>query len=455
MKDRHASIPSALVIALLACATTRAQTWVPAVEKMTLANGLTVVLHRDTAVPYITVNIAFHAGSSRDPQGLHGLASVSAHVYTAALPPGAEQKLRSLRIRHAVTYNTLTNVDWNNFVITAPADVLESLLSIEADRMRNRGASATDSLIGKVTAALLAQRVKTAKQPLAAVQERVFAEVYPDGHPYRHLSTGDTTDLRNTKPEDVRKFIRLFFNPSHASITIGGDIRVEEAKRLVRKYFADIPPAKPIRWPPDAKNCPAVPAASLVHTADVDFSTLQLTFATVPLGDPDEAPLKMLASLLTGSGVSRLKRFFRTFNPYVLDVQASQSSQELHGTFQILLTCRPEADLRKVFEQAMNVLDEIRDGEITADDLLAARNQTEMQILSPLESIFGFGGRCDAMNLDNLYTGNPAATSARIQAMQSVGPSTLRAVLGKYFTKDRVIVLSVVQPTKKDNAVLF
>jgi len=442
-----------LLLATLSAASS-AQSWRPAFEKLTLPNGMSVVIHRDTTIPYVSMNLAFHAGSAWDPKGLFGLATAAGNLYLAALPANSAGELRKLREEATFSHIGLTNVDWNNIAVSAPARLLDPLLRVEAERMKARGEAITDTMLAAAVRSLVARREQASRQPLSDSQEMLFKELYPDGHPYSHISTGDTADVRAVTLADVRKCIGIFFVPANASMTIGGDISVDAVKRLVKKYFGGIPGGKKMTWQPELKTIRDVPATSLVRTAQVDFSTLKILVPTAAIGDPDEAVLKLLAQMLAGSTDSRLRSFFRS-HPGILDIQASQSSQELHGVFDITVTARSETNLRPVFDHIFNLLSSMVDGVINDAELQTAANLAEMQYLTPMEKVFGLGGRCDVMNLDNLYTGNPAASAAAIESLDGVNVTAVRSVIKRYFNSDRAVVLSVVQPNKTDNAVVF
>lgn len=188
----------------------------------------------------------------------------------------------------------------------------------------------------------------------------------------------------------------------------------------------------------------------MIKQAPVDFSTLQIVFPTVPLGDPDEAALQLLAKLLAGAGDARLKKLYLDNNPNVLDVTARQTSQDLHGMFTITITCRAETQLRSVFEQALTLLQTIPRTPVSEDEMSMSRSLNEMEFLLPMESVHGFGGRGDALNLGNLYTSNPASQFVGIDAQARVSPFALREAARRYLSGASVVVLSIVPPGRQE-----
>ena len=45
--------------------------------------------------------------------------------------------------------------------------------------------------------------------------------------------------------DDVKGFFRTYYAPNNASLAIAGDVSVREVRRLVEKYFGDIPSGPP------------------------------------------------------------------------------------------------------------------------------------------------------------------------------------------------------------------
>ena len=51
-----------------------------AVEKFTLKNGLTVIVHEDHRSPWTAINLWYHVGTKNEKPGSHGNAHLSEHL---------------------------------------------------------------------------------------------------------------------------------------------------------------------------------------------------------------------------------------------------------------------------------------------------------------------------------------------------------------------------------------
>lgn len=61
-------------------------------------------------------------------------------------------------------------------------------------------------------------------------------------HPYQWATIGKSLDhIENANIKDVKAFFNRHYNPSNAIMVVGGDVKLEEVKRLSEKWFGTIP----------------------------------------------------------------------------------------------------------------------------------------------------------------------------------------------------------------------
>src|SRR5690606_16383827 len=74
-------------------------------------------------------------------------------------------------------------------------------------------------------------------------------------HPYQWPTIGKNIEhIQNATMEEVKDFFATHYHPGNAILTIAGNIEFEEVKRLVEKWYGDIP-AKPKK----VRNIPQEP----------------------------------------------------------------------------------------------------------------------------------------------------------------------------------------------------
>lgn len=444
---------SLLLVLLLAASSTHAQNWTPAFDKFTLSNGLEVILHRDSTQPLVSVHAAYRAGSAVDPRGKTGLAHIAGEMLMMGTKRVPRTELLALHKDHNAAIQAQTGVDWVNLATTVPMNLLETAIMIEADRMLNAEHAVTKENFENITKRMRDLTEKRGKEVLGTLTQAIYNEIYGEKHPYRHITTGVPEQLAGITLTDVRNHVRNYFVPTNASLCIGGNFDPAQARALVEKYFGRIAPGKSGKWVNVSDAFTPLGQGAMVHEDLLSYNQLILVFPTVRSSNADEPALRLLASALAGSSNALMQRVLSRRNPAVRSVQASQSSQELAGTFWITVTCRAETRLQPIFDEVMGMLAAVaRDG-FPEEDLVPARNAMTMNFLSPLESFHGFGGRCDLLNLGNLMSGTPLYSFTQLAAAQAKGTADMRRVAARYLNPQNQLIISVLPHGKTAQAV--
>ena len=115
--------------------------------QFTLPNGLNVILHRDTSVPVVAVNVWYHVGSANERAGRTGFAHLFEHVMFEGSAHVPEGSFDTWLEAAGANNNGSTNTDRTNYYIDLPANALELALFLESDRM---GFLLDDKAPGKV-----------------------------------------------------------------------------------------------------------------------------------------------------------------------------------------------------------------------------------------------------------------------------------------------------------------
>ena len=104
-------------------------------ERMTLPNGLEVLLAPDHSTPRVTVDVWYHVGSKNEVPGRTGFAHMFEHVmFTGSghVPYGLHDRLTE---GVGGDNNGSTTEDRTNYYENVPSNYLESALWLESDRM--------------------------------------------------------------------------------------------------------------------------------------------------------------------------------------------------------------------------------------------------------------------------------------------------------------------------------
>ncbi|HEX6052158.1 MAG TPA: pitrilysin family protein [Gemmatimonadaceae bacterium] len=417
-------------------------------EKYVLPNGLDVILSVDRSTPVVAVDIFYHVGSKHEEVGRTGFAHLFEHVmFTGSghVPYGLHDRLTE---GVGGGNNGSTNNDFTVYYETAPSNYLETALWLESDRM----GWLLDALD---TAKYNAQRdiVKNERrqsvdnQPYGRVGEIMSAAMYPKNHPYSWPVIGSMADLSAASVEDVKNFFRLYYAPNNATLSIVGDFDPAEAKRLVAKYFGDIPRGRAI---PRRKIAPATLTAEkrLVYEDRVQVPRLFISWPTVGVHHDDQHALDMLGAILSGPRTARLTKALVYDQQSAANVSAGQSTSEDVGEFELSITPRPGHTLTALELATDSIIDRLKREGPTQDELQRAKAGAELSFLRGLESNLG---KSFQLNIGNVFHGDPGYFRTEYAKSQAVTAADVRRVANRYLGKGRV-VLSVVPQGKRSEA---
>jgi zinc protease len=266
----------------------------------------------------------------------------------------------------------------------------------------------------------------------------MLSAMFSPEHPYSWPTIGSMADITAATREDVASFFRRYYHSGNASLCIAGDFDPAEAKRLVARYFGPIPAGPKVEQP---KATPPEPLAEDVRvqmTDRVGLARLHLSWHTVPLYSADDAELDILSDVLAGGKTSRLYRLLVRDKQIAQDVQAYQYSKEISGSFTIAATARPGRTLKELEEAILGEVARLQAEPPTEQEVARAVARHESQAVRDLESVGGFGGRADQLNMYNAYTGDPGFLAKDFGRYLQVDPAAVQRVAKKYLNAKKL-----------------
>lgn len=414
-----------------------------------LPNGLNVILHRDTSVPVVSVNVWYHVGSGHERPGRTGFAHLFEHVMFEGSMHVPEGAFDTWLEAAGGNNNGSTTNDRTNYYEDLPANALELALFLESDRMGFLlDEKAPDKINGQRDVVKNEKRQSVDNQPYGQAFIELPALMYPAGHPYSWSTIGSMEDLTAASFEDVARFFRTYYVPSNASVVIAGDIDIAATRKLVEKWFGDVPAGKPV--PALTAPTPVLSGVTRKTITDrVQLPRLYLAWHTPAMMQPGDAELDLVSNLLSGGKNSRLYKRLVYELQIAQDVNASQQSQPLSSMYTIVATARPGQSLDKILAVIDEELDKLRTTPPDAREMTRALNQTEANFYRSMERVGGFGGKANQLNSYYKSTGQPDFFQKDLDRYRAVTPADIKAVVEKYLPRDRRVELSIVPGDKK------
>jgi zinc protease len=264
--------------------------------KLTLQNGLLVLLKEIHTSPIISQWIWYRVGSRDEVAGLTGASHWVEHMMfkgTMQYPSGVLDQMIS---REGGYWNAFTFLDWTSFFESLPADKIDIALRLEADRMFN--SLFDDHELSSERNVVISERQGSENEPLFRLSEEVQSAAFRV-HPYHHEIIGDLTDLYSMQCEDIYRHYRTFYIPNNAVLSLAGDFETKSMLDRIRELYEPLPagpqPARLERTEPPQAGERRVSVEGPGETV-----YLQVSYRAPRADDQDFFVLNVLASLLTG-----------------------------------------------------------------------------------------------------------------------------------------------------------
>ncbi len=414
-------------------------------DKYRLENGLDVILSEDHRLPVVAINVWYHVGPAYEKPGRTGFAHLFEHMMFQGSKHVGAQPIRVLETAGATQINGTTGFDRTNYFETVPADKLEFGLWFESDRMAWLLDTLTARKLANQRDVVHNERRQGENQPYKLVEEELYRQLFPGVHPYQACIIGSHADIEAVRLEDVRDFSRQFYVPNNASLVLVGDFDRVEAKQLVQKYFAPIPPGKPV--PKVETAAPAITQAKRVTVTDtVELPRVYKAWLTAPIFSPGDAEADLLGHILGGGPASRLYQKLVHEKQIAQDVAAFNQSLMLGSVFMIRATARPQVtieDLEKALDEELEAIQ--REGPLP-EEVERARNSSQANHVFALEEAGGMNGLADRLNTYNHYLGDPGYLGQDLARYEAVSIADVQRVARSLTPEASVTVRGVPGP---------
>jgi zinc protease len=438
------------LVVLLACLPVWAQP-VPQTEQFTLSNGLTLIVKPDRRAPTAVHMLWVRVGAMDEVDGTSGVAHVLEHMMfkgTDTLAPGEfSRRVAALGGRE----NAFTARDYTGYFQQIPANRLEDVMKLEADRFANNRWADVE-FTREIEVVKEERRLRTEDNPRALLYESLNAAVFV-ASPYRRPIVGWMNDLEAMTPADVRSFHRLWYAPANAAVVVAGDVDVARVRAWAEQYYGvigarEVPARKPRQEPVQAglRRLDVKAAADQAYVS-LAFKVPGLTAAGLQAGtaaatDDDALALTVLAAVLDGYGGARLDRGLTQGDDRVADSAGAYNGLWGRGPQVFVLDGVPaKGKTAEQVEQSLRaqIARVAREG-VSQAELDRVKTQWIASEVYKLDSVFN-----QARSLGTYWTlGLPLDAGERLVArLRAVQPAQVQAVAARYFGDDMLTVATL------------
>lgn len=212
----------------------------PDYQTFTLENGLQVVIIPNTRAPVVYHSIWYKVGSADSPSNKTGLAHFLEHLMFKGTKKFPQDTYKRRINDLGGEQNANTGWDRTAYFVTIAKEHLPIVIEMEADRMHNL--DLTDDIVAKERDVVLQERRSTIdSKPEAILFEAANASFFWQ-HPYGKPVIGFEEHIQTYNKDDAISFYQKWYAPNNAVLVIAGDVKTEEIKPLIQKYYGALKP---------------------------------------------------------------------------------------------------------------------------------------------------------------------------------------------------------------------
>ncbi len=409
---------------------------VPAYEKFTLKNGLTIFLMEQHEVPTISVSAVMQAGAIYDGEK-NGLASLTAD--------GLQFGTKSYTKAQIEEQLDFLGASLNTYASKESAGLSAKFAKVDQDKVLPilkevlLSPSFNEEEFEKEKARGLQQLERAKESPRNVIGNYWDKFIYGD-HPYANPISGKPSTLKNITTADLKSFYAQNYIPNGSAIAIVGDFNSKAMKDKISKLF--------IEWKKGGESSlkiilpqslPNKARVLLVNKDDARETTMYIGGKGISRNNPDYVAIEVVNTVLGGRFTSWLNDELRVNSGLTYGASSRFSPLKNSGTF-FVSTFTATKTTEQTIDKALEVLKKLQVKGIDEQTLTSAKNyvkgqfppdyETSGQLANLLTQMFWYGFNESYIN--NFQSNVDGLTSAKA-----------KEIITKYFPADNLQFLFV------------
>jgi zinc protease len=416
----------------------------PPYQKVTLKNGLTLLLMEQHEVPIVSFNIIVKTGSVADPAGKEGLASMTAELLRKGTRTRTSEQVSSDLDFIGGEFAMNATTDFSSGSAEFLRKDLEQGMTLLADILLNP--VFPEDEVKKLTAQRI-DGIKSAKDRADNVIGRYFATYLYGNHPYARPVGGDETSLAAITRLDIQRFYETNYGPANMIFAATGDFNTAEMRALIEQHFS----ASPGKNPPIIRidSLPTVQGKRLLLVDKPDSTQTYFYIGNVGISrtNPDRVGIAVVNTIFGGRFTSRLNTALRVDSGLTYGARSLFDQRKAAGAF-FISTYTKNSSTEQAIDMALSVLSSLHQKGITEAELASTKEYMKGQFPPSIETSDQLASAIARLEFYGLDESDVNSYFAKIDA---VTINDARRIIKVHFPLDNLVFVLIGKASEIQN----
>ncbi len=413
------------------------------IERLTIENGLRLVLAPDNSAKTVAVSVTYGVGSRDEGPGQSGFAHLFEHMMFQGSQHVAKGQHFTLISERGGSLNGTTSSDRTNYFEVLPSSELRLAMWLEADRMRALAVNA-ENFENQRAVVKEEYRMRYENAPYMTGMMRMGELIFAEYAPYTRPTIGSMQDLDAAKLEWVKTFYDSHYAPKNAVLTVTGDFDRDEAVKLAREYFGTIDKPVPARAVLPEMPAAVTPRKDSVRDANAKTPGFYFGFLIPKTHTPEHYALELAVSLLADGESSRLERLLVRDRAVAQRVSAWTRDYVGPDELAVSAVLTEKAKLADVGKLVETELTKLGKTPAPAAELAKVKRRVRSSFVFGLQTNLS---RATRLGEYESYYGDARLLSRELQHYQAVTAEDIQQAVKKYLGPERRQLVEVL-PTE-------
>lgn len=329
----------------------------------------------------------------------------------------------------AVDLNASTGQDVTTYKVSLPANRIELWARIEADRMTN-----------PVMREFYTERdvvMEERRQTYDSVPSRKLMELFTatafSASPYRRPIIGWPSDISFLTPDYLEAFFKQYHSPNNTVIAIVGDIHTAKTLEIVKKYFGAIASHKLEGHPVTEEPLQSGEKRTELIADANPYLIIGWHKPTLPAAE--DYVFDVIEALLSKGRTSRFHRSIVQGKQIAEDVSATNGmpAARYPNLFMVTGTPRHPHTAEELEQAIYQEIEKLKTEPVKKQELEKIINQLRAEFIRDLSSNSGLSSR---LSYYEIITGDYRYLTRYVQMIEKVTPKDVMAAAKKYLTEE-------------------